>query len=33
MNSVNTILNLITKNCYVALADLSDAYYKIDISE
>ena len=33
MNSINTILNLITKDCFMASIDLKDAYYSVKISE
>ena len=33
MDSINTILNLITKDCFMASIDLKDAYYSVKISE
>ena len=33
MESINTILNLITKDCFIASIDLKDAYYSVKISE
>ena len=33
MNSINIILNLIIKDCFMALIDLKDAYYSVKISE
>ena len=33
MESINTILNLITKDFFMALVDLKDAYYSIKISK
>ena len=33
MESINTILNLITKDCFMASIDLKDAYYSVKISE
>ena len=31
--SINTILNLITKDCFMASVNLKDAYYSVKISE
>ena len=33
MESINTILNLITKDCFMASIDLKDAYYSVKSSE
>ena len=33
MESINTILNLITKDCFMASINLKDAYYSVKISE
>ena len=33
MNSINTILNIITKDCFMASIDLKDVYYSVKISE
>ena len=33
MDSINAILNLITKDCFIASIDLKDAYYNVKISE
>ena len=33
MESINTILNLITKDCFMASINLKDAYYNVKISE
>ena len=33
MDSINTILNLVTKDCFMASVDLKDAYYSVKISE
>ena len=33
MESINTILNLITKDCFMASVDLKDANYIVKISE
>ena len=33
MESINTILNLITKDCLMAWIDLKNAYYSVKISE
>ena len=33
IDSINTILNLITKDCFMASIDLKDAYYSVKISE
>ena len=33
MESINAILNLITKDCFMASIDLKDAYYSVTISE
>ena len=33
MDSINAILNLITKNCLIASIDMKDAYYSVNISE
>ena len=33
MDSINTVLNLITKDCFMTSIDLKDAYYSVKISE
>ena len=33
MDSINTILNLWSKDCFMASVDLKDAYYSVKISE
>ena len=33
MDSINTVLNLITKDCFMASIYLKDAYYSAKISE
>ena len=33
MDGSNTILNIITKYCYMATIDLKDAYYSVSISK
>lgn len=32
MESIDTILSLVTKYCWMALSDLKDAYYSVKIS-
>ena len=33
MDSISTILNLITKDCFIASIDLKDAYYSVKTSK
>ena len=32
MDSIKTIMNMVTRNCFMAIIDLKDAYYSVSIS-
>ena len=32
MDGINTIINMVTRNCFMATIDLKDAYYSVGIS-